>query len=348
MSPAVFLTGATGFVGGEVLVRLLERTDREVVALVRADDAAAARARLYGVLERLGVEAEAGRVHAVAGDITADGPWLDDAVAARVGSIVHCAASVSFSLGLDESRVINVEGTRRVLDLAERVPGLERLVHVSTAYVAGTHEGPFGEDDHDVGQGFRNAYERSKWEAEGLVRARTHLPWSIVRPSIVVGDSRTGWTSAFNVLYYPLQAYSRGLATEVPADADAFVDVVPVDHVADGILAALEAPRTGTYGLVAGESVAKVGELAEMVGRYFDRPPPALVNDETYGGPSPAAEGLAVFFPYFSVQARFGDARARELGLQAPPLHDYFDRLMDYAVAARWGKRDPGRGVAVA
>ncbi len=344
---AVFLTGGTGFIGMEVLARLLERTDRDVIALVRAADAAGAQERIAAVLEQLGVEGEANRVHAVAGDIATPGLGLTeeerDELGRRIGAIIHCAASVSFGLGIEESRAINVEGTRRVLDLAERAPALERLVHVSTAYVAGSHHGLFGEDDHDIGQGFRNAYEQSKLEAEELVRARTHLPASITRPSIVVGDSRTGWTTAFNVLYYPLQAYARGLATSVPAEPDAVVDIVPVDYVADGILAVLDAPETGTFAQVAGENAVRVDELAELAGRYFDRPPPELVPPSMFDGVSPAVDGLQVYFPYFSVRARFDDARSRDLGLQAPQLADYFDRLMDFALAAKWGKRLPPR-----
>lgn len=343
----VFLSGATGFVGMEVLARLLlDDPEREVIALVRAPDAAAARERLAGVLDQLGAQGEASRVHAVAGDITAPGLGLSeterDALAARISSIVHCAASVSFARGLEESRAINVEGTRRVLDLAGRVDGLQRLVHVSTAYVAGTHEGRFGEEDTDRGQGFRNAYEQSKLEAELLVRA-SPLPATVVRPSIVVGDSRTGWTAAFNVVYYPLQAFARGLTSAVPADPDAPVDIVPVDYVADGILAALDAPGTDTLNLVAGDGAGRIGELADLAARYFERPAPALVPPERFTDSSAATEGMEIYFPYFSVQARFDDANARALGLKAPPLESYFAKLMEFAVAARWGKRKPPR-----
>lgn len=340
MTACVFLTGATGFVGMETLARLLERPDREVIALVRAPDAEGARERLYGVLERLGLEEECGRVHAVAGDVTVPGLGLSrpqrHALATRIDSVIHCAASVSFSLPLDESRAINVEGTRRVVELARRAPGLERFVHVSTAYVAGTHPGAFGEEEHDRGQAFRNAYEQSKWEAEHVVGAEAGLPLTVVRPSIVVGDSETGWTAAFNVLYHPLQAYARGLVKTIPADPDSIVDVVPVDYVADGILAALEAPEPlGTLALVAGEHAPRLVELTEAAARYFDRPPPALEGEPP--------EGLEAFLPYFTVRTRFDDANARALGLEAPRIEAYFERLMDFAVAARWGKRELAR-----
>src|SRR5215208_438334 len=163
------LTGGTGFLGGEVLARLLERDERPVYVIIRAEDDARASERLKGVLEGLLGSAEpwAHRAIAVRGDVTQ--AWLGlssrrlDWLAERAERIIHCAASVSFTMGLDDQRRINVDGTRRMLELASRCArrgGLEAFVHVSTAYVAGTHRGTFCEEELDVGQDFRNAYER--------------------------------------------------------------------------------------------------------------------------------------------------------------------------------------------
>src|SRR4051812_34508347 len=178
----LLLTGATGFVGRELLRRLLERDDRNVHALVRADDDATAAQRLP----------EHERLRVWAADLERPGLGLDaaraDQLAERTSTVIHCAASVSFSLGLAESRRVNVGGTARVAELAERCAargGLDRLSYVSTAYVAGAHRGDFGEDDLDVGQTFRNPYERSKFEAERMLRDHfAHLPVQILRPSI--------------------------------------------------------------------------------------------------------------------------------------------------------------------
>src|SRR5205823_4457876 len=124
----------------------------------------------------------------------------------------------------------------------------------STAYVAGTHNGVFAERDLDVGQSFHNSYEQSKFEAEQLVRAREDLPFTILRPSIVVGDRSSGWTSAFNVLYWPLRAFARGLFDAVPAIPTAPVDVVSIDYVADAIHELCQCPLAAgeTYHLTAG------------------------------------------------------------------------------------------------
>jgi long-chain acyl-CoA synthetase len=288
-----------------------------------------------------------------------------------VRDIVHAAASVSFSLPLDESRAINVEGTRRMLELAELCRdhgGLQRFCHVSTAYVAGEHEGEFAEDDLEVGQEFRNAYEQSKFEAERLVRAhRRRLPIQIFRPSIVVGERPTGWTASFNVLYAPLKAFSRGEYVALPGSPTAPVDVVSVDYVADAIFELANGPAPDrdveTYHLVAGRCATTVGRLIELSAGYFRRRPPPLLPPGLYrrlvhplllrasrGRTRQALERSEVLFPYFAMRVRYGDERARRRleprGIRVTPVERYFHRLADFAVRARWGRAAPTRAEA--
>jgi thioester reductase-like protein len=374
---AVLLTGATGFVGIEVLARYLERTDRRVYALVRAPDQESADERLRSALSTFfgRADAHAGRARAVPGDIEQEDLGLSPderrRLASEVTDIVHAAASVSFSLPLDESRAINVEGTRRMLEFAELCRdhgGLRRFCHVSTAYVAGEHDGEFAEDDLEVGQEFRNAYEQSKFEAERLVRAhRRRLPIQIFRPSIVVGERPTGWTASFNVLYAPLKAFSRGEYVALPGSPSAPVDVVSVDYVADAIfeLANGAAPDgdAETYHLVAGRRATTVGRLVELSAGYFRRRPPPLLPPGLYrrlvhplllrasrGTPRQALERSEVLFPYFAMRVRYGDERARRRleprGIRVTPVERYFHRLADFAVRARWGRAAPTRAEA--
>jgi thioester reductase-like protein len=345
------LTGATGFLGMELLARYLERSDREVVLLVRARDDLEAGARVDGVLRNLfgsGGSRYRSRVTAVAAELTEPRLGLSerdhDALAADLDEIVHSAASVTFDLPLADARAVNVEGTRRMLELASAAPSLERYAHISTAYVAGTYDGVFTEVDLDLGQSFRNSYEQSKFEAEQLVRSRPEIPFEILRPSIVVGDRRNGWTSAFNVLYWPLRALSRGLLKEVPAVASAPVDVVSVDYVADAIYA-LRGPAVGeTYHLTAGSDATTIQELAQAASRYFRRPAPKVTAPEEFVADSDTGR---VYFPYFSVRSTFDDALARArlepLGIRVSPLGDYLDRLLDFATLSRWGKRKIAR-----
>ncbi len=369
---AILLTGATGFVGMELMTRHLERGDREIVAVVRADSDEAAKARVRSVLENLfGSRAArySGRVEAVAGDLTAPRVGLSRArwqeLACRVTTIIHSAASVSFDLDIDEARAINVDGTKRMLELAADAAacgGLQRYAHVSTAFVAGTHSGAFRECDFDLGQGFRNTYERSKFESEQLVRAAPEVPFTILRPSIVVGDRRSGWTAAFNVLYWPLRALAQGLYTAVPAIPTAPVDVVSIDYVADAIheLCQSDAGIGETYHLTAGSQASTIQEIAAVASRYFKRPMPKVLSPPEFAAVVGTSEGMQrtalesqrLYFPYFMVGTVFDDTAARArlapAGIEVSPLRDYLERLLDFATRSRWGKRPIARVEALA
>jgi long-chain acyl-CoA synthetase len=354
----VLLTGATGFLGMELLARYLERTDRTILALVRARGPEEAQARIDAVLELLFGEAGAyrPRVIPVPGDLERDGLGLEPAelelITQRASELVHCAATVSFSAGLPESRQINVEGTRHLLALANRCAQrgvLRRLVHVSTAYVAGTYEGEFAEDDLWVGQQFRNPYERSKYEAEQLVRQ--HAPGlpgvTIVRPSIIVG----------NVLYVPLRGFAQRKLRVLPAERSAPVDVVPVDYVADAIIHLSTEQQQGlsTYHLVAADRATTVARLVELSARGLHRRPPPVVPPALYRAGYPlllacsgrrrraALRRVAPFLPYYTMRVRYRrDLAAQKLDparLRPPALENYYHRLLGYALHANWGKR---------
>jgi nucleoside-diphosphate-sugar epimerase len=359
MSGSILVTGATGFLGMETLARLIDGGVEDVVVIVRASDDAAAQERLAGVLGSLYDELPeaVSRVRAVRGDLLQPGLGLSvrdrEELLESVDRIVHCAASISFDLPLQEAREINVGGVERVIELAREVAAagrLRRLVHVSTAYVSGRHAGSFGEEDLDVGQEFRNTYERSKHEAERLLGQAADLPVAIARPSIVVGHRASGWTPVFNVIYWPMRAFERGLLDEVPARPDSIVDFIPVDYVTDGILALLEdGDASGVYNLVAGELALCAGELVELHAALAGRPPVRFLPQETAGGLPAGAEAFA---PYFDVRCRFADARAGELlgraGVLKPDPRDILEPLLGYARGTGWGKRPVSRQASFA
>ncbi|WP_354698455.1 Linear gramicidin synthase subunit D [Paraconexibacter sp. AEG42_29] len=362
----ILLTGATGFLGMEFVARAVQADTADVVCVIRADDDAHAARRLHDTLTTLygdDVPAAADdRLIAVAGNLEQPGLGLGPAaaslVADRVTRIVHGAASIRFDLPLDEARAVNVDGTAHVLGVARALHAagrLRRYVHVSTAYVAGRHAGDVHESGSPVTGAPRNTYEQTKREAEVLVReaAAAGLPAVIARPSIVVGDSQTGWTPAFNVLYWPLRALSRGmLGATVPADPDGLVDVVPVDFVADAIayLTVTDEPVSGTYHLTAGPAATQIGELMDMGCAAFGCDRPAVAPPIAAGDVDGSGHEAGVFIPYFDVLSHFDATRARALlepaGITCPPLADYFDRIVGYAVAARWGKTGCTRAAA--
>ncbi|MGH2839295.1 MAG: SDR family oxidoreductase [Solirubrobacteraceae bacterium] len=370
----VLLTGATGFLGMELLARLLDDTDRRVLALIRArsDDEAQSRLRttLAGLFDDPAPHAD--RVVALRGDLTSPGLGLDPAareLALGASEIIHGAASVTFDLPLDESRAINVDGTRRMLDLAEEAHErgtLRRFTYVSTAYVAGDCGGRVREQAGAPRRRFRNSYEHSKSEAETLVQARLHrLPVTIARPSIVVGDRMTGWTASFNVIYSPLRAFASGAFSMLPARRRSPVDVVSVDYVARAVLALSAAPEAagGTFHVVAGDRAHTVGELLDDATERFGQRRPTCVSPRLYRTllhplamrrSSRSARRLLkrneVYFPYFGMRMRFDDQEARAildpLDIRPEPLLNYFGALVEFAQAASWGRRPIGRAQA--
>ena len=214
--------------------------------------------------------------------------------------------------------------------------------------------GTFGERQLDAGQEFRNTYEQTKWEAEHVVNEADDLEPMIARPSIVMGESSSGWTPAFNVLYWPIRAFSRGLFENVPARPEALVDVVPVDYVADALVHLLEdSDSSGVVNLVSGREACTVDDLIGMTSSAFGKERPPVVAPGSAGtGSAHADDQGAVYFPYFDMDMVFDDAHARALlgpaGIRCPHLADYFPRLIDYAQTTRWGKSPLTREEAAA
>lgn len=353
----VLLTGVTGFVGMELLVRLLLRTDREVIALVRGTDDGDASARIDELLKTLIAPARRmefrARVRAVASDLEqpllglSQATW--DGLAACIGAVVHCAASVRHTLELADARRINVGGTREILRLARDAYDsghLDRIVHVSSAYVAGDRAGRPAEGEADVGQHLRNTYERTKLEGEQVVRA-SGLPVAIVRPSIVVGDSGSGWTPAFNTIYPVCRAIARGVRDPLPGDPAGRVDIVPIDIVADVLLDLLHGVvRDETFHVVAGDEAATVEQVTTMAADFFGVARARFLRPGE--DPSRAERRVGSLAPYFKVRCTFDARRARSvLGAKPPPLCEYFDALMEYCRDAEWGRVPKPRWASV-
>lgn len=391
---AVFLTGATGFLGRELLWKLMTELPPEVdiVCLIRGElprEARAARepgaapqspdeiARLR-LAELFAEGAPCGesdprrqRVHAVAGDITQPRLGLSEdahaALAGRCRDIYHGAATVRFDLPLPEARRVNVEGTRAVLRLAlaaQEAGKLRRLAYIGTAFVAGNRRGRVLEDELVCGQSFNNTYEQTKAAAEALVRehmdgTQGRLPVTIFRPSIIVGDSKSGYTSSFKVMYWPLKIFSRGLLPIVPGSYDGRVDLIPVDYVVDAIWALTSQPGTAgrCYHLCAGpEHATTIGAAMEQAARFFRIYKPLLLPTERYekwvrpvlnlvlrGKRRKALDTGRVYVPYLSYAASFDTQNARRdlrgLGLPIPDVSTYFETLMRYCVDSDWGRK---------
>lgn len=368
----VFLTGVTGFVGRYLARRLLERPELEGLdVLVRADSVEHARKRLLRSMEHVvptdAAQALVERMQPVIGDLRQERFGLSQeaflALAERTDAILHGAANVRFDQDLEDARSYNVFGTQVAAALgraAQERGGLSRFDWVGTAFVAGLRRDVVGEDELEHGAGWKNAYEQSKYEAERWLRTEaTDLPVTVFRPSIVVGESSTGATTNFGMMYWPVRLYAKGWWRTVVGSAQTPVDIVPVDFVADAIerLSRPGEPVGGTFHLTSGpEGAITIEELANLVQEYFGGRGARYVDPDFFmtwvrpvvdlmiWGPKRKVlqQGGRFFIPYFSGNPRFSNEHTRaalaSTDIQVPQVRDYFSTLLDYCQRTDFGK----------
>jgi len=355
MPDTVFLTGATGYIGASLVEKWLTSSDANLMLLVRGKREESPEDRVRRLLAALpagaGVEGYASRVAVVSGDVTFDRLGLAEAdyrgLASRVTHVIHCAAAARFDLELADARRINVGGTQRILDFARACPALRRLDYIGTAYVAGRRRGVIREEELDAGQDHRNTYERTKFEAEHIVRAcMKELAIAILRPSIVICDSRTGRASSHNGFYRALRMYWLGALKALPGVPGGRLDLVPVDYVTDAVYAiSTQANTAGAcYHLTAGEGRATtLDEIAQLAGLHFGKEPFAIVEPRAFAAQAAMMrdrvapeqrdliDEILLYMPYLTSDLVFDDANTRRVtGLQTPPVRSYFDRMAEF------------------
>lgn len=210
MKKGFFITGATGFVGGAIALKLLEETQDYVICLVRGDSREDSQKRLIKSLIGAAVaydqpeleDAINTRCIAYNGDLTSDIPLHEDLLKEyTITSVWHSAASLKFSEKDKEFiHEINVNGTRRICDFVNKI-NAEKLFYVSTAYTSGRKQGLIKEEIYDLNHPTSNYYETSKIIAENYVINNCKAQIKILRPSIVIGHSKTLVPTSFSGLY---------------------------------------------------------------------------------------------------------------------------------------------------
>jgi thioester reductase-like protein len=343
----VLFTGFPGFLGARLLPRLLELAPRWHLRCLVQDRFLAQAREEIAAIERAHRHTR-GRMGLVVGDITRADLGLERAearaLARRLEGAFHLAAVYDLAVPRETGVRINVDGTRHVLRLLQHAPRLERLHYVSTAYVSGRAKGIYRETDLDVGQSFKNFYEETKFLAEVEV-ARSGLPATVYRPSIVVGDSRTGETAKFDGPYFVLSAMERlpspGVFPRIGAGTSP-VDLAPVDFVIEAMarLATVASSRGQTYHLTdpAPPTALEIARaLARALGKRFAYVPvPMAVARAAF---TPAAVQRFFGMPvqsidYFDHPCRHDSTQAQRdldpMGVRCAPFAEYADRLVRF------------------
>ncbi len=252
----IFFTGATGFVGTQIVRRLIKKADVCIIVLVRGksfEDASKHLSRAWWEWPDLMEEIEElnkfnpdnyldNKINLINGDLSDENIGLEKSIyhllVNSLTHIIHTAADIRLNASLEDLRRINVNGTENLIKLASdahKNHEICRFSYLSTAYVAGGRTGIISEESLADNCGFLSNYERSKYEGELKVK-QSGLPISIFRPGMVVGDSKTGYLKTFNTIYVLIRLYFNKQLSIFPVSRNVKINLVPVDYLADAVM----------------------------------------------------------------------------------------------------------------
>jgi thioester reductase-like protein len=346
MSALAFFTGFPGFIGKRLVTKLLaEDPELRIAALVEPKMEQQARAAAASI-------AGGDRIEVLKGDIAERGLGLSAADTARLRAEItvafHLAAIYNLAVPYEIAQKVNVEGTGNVLELCERCERLERLNYVSTAYVAGTRHGTVYEHELIQGQGWKNHYEATKFQAEVWVREwMDRVPTTVYRPAIVVGDSKTGETQKFDGPYYMLRtiAVSQQRHTPIPqfGACGAPFNVVPVDFVVDALAAVSTDPEAigQTLHLVDPDPISAHELLKSLSREYAGKEPGLRVSPRMVESSLRFKTVRNVFsgapqesIRYLNHEVHFDTRRADDLlarhGMRCPRFEEYIGPVVEF------------------
>jgi NAD(P)-dependent dehydrogenase (short-subunit alcohol dehydrogenase family) len=353
-----FVTGATGFIGRNLVEQLLER-EGPIYVLVREGS----RGRLEELRSRWGAEED--RIIPVIGDLSQEhlgcGDQIDE-LKGKIDHFFHLAAIYDMTADAESQRVANVEGTREAVKLAKELDA-KHFHMVSSIAAAGLYKGTFTEDMFEEAEKVDNhPYFQTKHESEAVVREESEVPWRIYRPGIVVGHSETGEMDKIDGPYYFFKLLQRA-RNAVPQWFPGIgiegrkINIVPVDFVAkamdhiahieglDGQAFHLTDPNPLTAGQVI-NTFAKAAHAPEAVMRIDSRmfdfipkqvrggltmlPPVKRITDQVLADLGIPRSVLI----YINYPTDFDSTKTQEAlegtGISVPPLPSYADRLWDY------------------
>jgi thioester reductase-like protein len=342
-----FITGFPGFIAGRLLSRLATNY-RRFSLLVQHQFLESAKERVAEIVEKAGVSET--HFTLISGDISLPDLGMPDeirsALIEETTDVFHLAAI--YDLGVDKqlAHTVNVLGTRNINQFCMSLPRLRRYNYVSTCYVAGKRTGKILETELEHNEGFKNHYEETKYLAEVDVESlKKDLPVTIIRPSVVIGDSKTGETSKYDGIYsliHYLRKAPKLFRLLNVGNYKVRLNLVPVDYVVDGLVTLAEDDRAvGKTVALADPDPLFTAELFDVLAREMSgktsvmRPPSWLVERSLMLPFSPALTGLPHSgVPYFFISQHYDTSVADELlkrsGVKCPRFNDYARNIIDF------------------
>lgn len=367
-----FVTGATGSIGSALIPVLLEQHKGDVQILVRAKNEDHLQERFTKLIKFWDMDPEFAKAHVAPyiGDMTKPNLGMDKQsyknLINNCTHIIHCGGVVRMNLPLEEARKSAIGTAKEIVSLGlqlQRNGKLAKIDYLSTVGVIGKSSNLLKEELVTKAREFHNTYEQSKAEAEEYLQQeiKNHgLPITIHRPSMVVGDSRTGKAISFQVFYH-LCEFLSGKRTfgVLPKITGAKLDVIPVDYVAHVISWAAAEPKTiGAFihECSGPEHAVKISDMEKVLLQipHFQRQGKSGIKQNIHL-PLPVFNfiiwGCSVFFPererkvlrtlpfflnYLDDQQNFGDdntaLRLGEAGITKPHPDDYLPKIIEFYV----------------
>jgi len=358
-----FVTGATGFIGKRLVKALLARKGAKVHFLVRPGS----EGKLAALYEFWGLNgAGKARAQPVTGDLTAKklGVAADTvkALKGHIDAVYHLAAVYDLGADAESQTQVNIEGTRNLVEFAKAVDA-GHLHHVSSIAAAGLYEGVFREDMFEEAEGLDHPYFMTKHESEKIVRKECKVPWTVYRPALVVGDSKTGEMDKIDGPYYffkLIQRMRQILPPWLPSVGieGGRINIVPVDFVVACIdhISHTKTDHTGKCYHLVDPKGYRVGDVLDIFSKAAHAPKMNLfVNAALLGFvPKSVKKGMMALAPVRRIRAavlkdlglpddmftfinfptrydrRELDAVLKGSGIECPNLHDYAWVLWDY------------------
>ncbi|MGI9035596.1 MAG: SDR family oxidoreductase [Pyrinomonadaceae bacterium] len=346
-SQTIFLTGFPGFIASR-LVKRLANSETQLFLLVQTDFIERAMREIEKISAEKDVPLE--NFALVEGDITRENLGIsaeDSAIVRReTTDVFHLAAVYDLAVEKDLAYQVNVEGTKNVNDFVKLLPALRRYNYVSTCYVAGRRTGLILENELEHDAGFRNFYEETKYAAELKVeKLKNEIPVTIFRPSVVVGDSRSGETVKYDGIYYLIQYLRKApnlLRFVNVGNARVKLNLAPVDFVVEAIAAlSKDEAAIGKTIALADPNPLTTEQLFDLIAQTMTgkksiiKPPTALIEKSLMAAVTPAVTGLPhSSVPYFFIEQIYDTSLARRLlaahDVACPPFPAYVKNLIGF------------------